>query len=421
MDGSDRTGERMGSRDARPLETKYRRREIVGMGAKAAAAAALMPVLGTEPAFAQARHHHGAANGRLGLVGTDHVGLTVPNIDEAVAWFRDVMGATHPLSFGPISDPKGTLMHDLLDVNRHAVIDRITVLRIGRSANIELFQYRVQHQNRTFAKNSDWSGHHVAFYVTDIDAAVAYMERKGVEKFKGPFPVTGGPAAGQTINYFKTPFGTYLEFISYPHGMAYQKPGVKPLWSPKVNGLDSVVTSVPGLLGIDHIGITVPNVVSAAHWFENVLGFRNPLTFGPISDPTGTLMHDLVDVDRRAVIDQIRMVSGGNGPNVELFQYETPGQSHRFAKNSDYGAHHIAFYVRNIHKAVAYMESKGVHKLLGPFPITSGPAAGQTINYFKTPFGTFVELISYPRGMTYQRTAQIPLWDPRHNHPPHGR
>jgi catechol 2,3-dioxygenase-like lactoylglutathione lyase family enzyme len=247
------------------------------------------------------------------------------------------------------------------------------------------------------------------------------MERRGVEKFLGPFPVTAGPAAGQTINYFKTPFGTYVEFITYPHGMAYQKPGVKPLWSPKVNGLGSVVTRVPGLLGIDHIGITVPNVVSAARWFHEVLGFRNPLTFGPISDPKGTLMHDLVDVDRRAVIDQIRMVSGGRGPNVELFQYQAPDQSHRFAKNSDYGGHHIAFYVRDINKAVAYMESKGVKKLLGPFPITSGPAAGQTINYFKTPFGTFVELISYPHGMAYQRTARIRLWDPRHNRPPHGR
>lgn len=152
------------------------------------------------------------------MIGTDHVGLTVPDIGAAVAWFKDVMGATGPLSFGPISDPNGTLMQDLLDVNRNSVIDQITVLRIGHSANIELFQYSAPDQDRTFAKNSDWSGHHVAFYVTDIAAAVAYMERRGVEKFLGPFAVTSGPAAGQTINYFKTPFGTYIEFITYPHG-----------------------------------------------------------------------------------------------------------------------------------------------------------------------------------------------------------
>ena len=47
--------------------------------------------------------------------------------------------------------------------------------------------------------------------------------------------------------------------------------------------------------------------------------------------------------------------------------------------------------------------------------MTAGPAAGQSINYFKTPFGTFVELISYPNGMAYEQTATVKLWDPRDN------
>jgi hypothetical protein len=63
------------------------------------------------------------------------------------------------------------------------------------------------------------------------------------------------------------------------------------------------------------------------------------------------------------------------------------------------------------------MESKGVEKLLGPLAVTEGPAAGQSINYFRAPFGTFVELISYPDGMVYEATAAVPLWDPRDNHP----
>jgi catechol 2,3-dioxygenase-like lactoylglutathione lyase family enzyme len=132
-------------------------------------------------------------------------------------------------------------------------------------------------------------------------------------------------------------------------------------------------------------------------------------------------MRDLVGVNRHAVIDQIRMVRGGSGPNVELFQYKAPHQDRTFPKNSDFGGHHIAFYVRDIDKAVAFMESKGVEKLKGPFPITSGPASGQTINYFRSPFGTFIELISYPHGMAYQATAPILLWNPRHNHPSRAR
>jgi catechol 2,3-dioxygenase-like lactoylglutathione lyase family enzyme len=309
-------------------------------------------------------------------------------------------------------------MQDLLGVDPRAVIDQITVLRIGHSANIELFQYEAPGQRQTHPRNSDWSGHHIAFYVTDIDRAVAYMVSKGVQKFLGPFALTDGPAAGQSINYFKTPFGTYIELISYPKGMAYERVhGVKPLWSPKQNGFRSEVTTVPGLLGIDHVGITVPDVSAAAGWFEDVLGGINPLTFGPFSDPTGDFMTQLVDTDPRAVVDQIRMVRAGDGPGVELFQYEAPDQDHTFRNNSDWGGHHIAFYVRHVDKAVEFLQAKGAQKRFGPFAVTDGPAAGQTINYFSTPFGTDIELISYPHGMAYEKTAPIRLWDPRDNHP----
>jgi hypothetical protein len=117
-----------------------------------------------------------------------------------------------------------------------------------------------------------------------------------------------------------------------------------------------------------------------------------------------------VDVDPRAVVDQIRMVRAGNGPGVELFEYEAPDQDHTFRKNSDWGGHHVAFYVRNIDKALEYLQEKGAQMRFGPFAVTAGPAAGQTINYSRTPFGTDIELISYPHGMAYQATAPIPLW-----------
>src|SRR5262249_62371081 len=43
------------------------------------------------------------APGRLGLVGTDHVGLTVPAIREGAAWVPHVRGAVGPVAFGPLS------------------------------------------------------------------------------------------------------------------------------------------------------------------------------------------------------------------------------------------------------------------------------------------------------------------------------
>jgi catechol 2,3-dioxygenase-like lactoylglutathione lyase family enzyme len=389
---------------------------LAGLALAAAAVLAAFAVTSASAA-GPAASAPGNANGQLGLVGMDHVGITVPDVDQAVAWFEDVMGCVAPLTFGPFSDPTGTFMHDLLDVDPRAVIQQITMVRCGRSANIELFHYTAPDQRTTFPRNSDWAGHHIAFYVTDIDAAAAYMVSKGVQKFLGPLPVTDGPAAGQSINYFRTPFGTYIELISYPDGMAYESDPSRPLWSPKRNGLDAVVTRVPGLLGMDHVGITVPDVPSAVAWFERALGCTSPLAFGPFADPEGTFIEDLLDVHPRAVVERIQHVRCGDGPSVELFQYTSPDQDRTFRKNSDFGGKHIAFYVRHIDKAVARLEALGAEKLLGPLPVTDGPAAGQSINYFRTPFGTYIELISYPQGEAYAATAHVPLWDPRDNRP----
>jgi catechol 2,3-dioxygenase-like lactoylglutathione lyase family enzyme len=386
--------------------TPIPRRAFLARGAAVAGAVVAAPLLGAERAF--------AGKGELGLVGIDHVGITVPDLNQAVEWFEDILGAVAPLTFGPFA---GSFLEGALDVVPGTQIDEITVLRVGHSAGIELFAYESPGQRQDMPKNSDWTGHHVAFYVTDIADAVGYMDSRGVQRMFGPFTLTAGPAAGQSINYFKTPWGGYVEFISYPDGMAYQVPSVKPLWSPKQNGLKAEVTKVPGLLGIDHIGITVPDIAIAAQWLERNLGFANPLTFGPFSDPVGDFMTQLVDVDPRAVVSQIRMLRGGNGPGIELFDYSSPDQDRSSRRNSDWGGHHIALYVRHLDKGVDFLQSEVGSKLDGPLTLTDGPAAGQSINYFRTPFGTNVELISYPHGMAYEQDAAIPLWDPRDNHP----
>ena len=388
--------------------SRLRRRTFLAKGALAAGTIAAAPLFAAEGALGA------VAKGELGLVGIDHVGLTVPDLAQAVAWFEDILGAQAPLTFGPF---EGSFLEGALDVVPGTKIDAITMLRVGRSANIELFQYESPGQRHDLPKNSDWSGNHIAFYVTDMAAAVAYMDSRRVERLFGPFTLTGGPAAGQTINYFKTPWGSYIEFISYPQGMAYDVSSVQPLWTPKRNGLDSVVSKVPGLLGVDHLGMTVPDVGIAARWLEQNLGFANPLTFGPFADPTGDFMTALVDVHPRAVVEEIRMLRGGNGPSIELFQYTSPDQDRSFRRNSDWGGHHVGLYVQRIDKGVETLQSRAGTKLDGPLTQTDGPAAGQSINYFRTPFGANVELISYPHGMAYEATASVPLWSPRDNHP----
>jgi hypothetical protein len=65
-----------------------------------------------------------------------------------------------------------------------------------------------------------------------------------------------------------------------------------------------------------------------------------------------------VDVDPRALVQQIRMLRGGNGPNIELFQCTSPDQDQTRRRNSDWGGHHVAYYVRHVDKGVDYLQTK---------------------------------------------------------------
>ncbi len=174
-----------------------------------------------------------APRGIPGLRGQDHVGITVPDLDAAIDFFVDVIGCELAARFGPFRDDTGSFMADTLNVHPRAVVEEIALLRCGFGSNIELFQYSAPDQRVAIPKNSDIGGHHLAFHVDDIDSAVAYLKGRGVTLLAGPLPVTEGPAAGQTINYFLAPWGLQLELISYPRGMAYEAAGGTVLWSPK--------------------------------------------------------------------------------------------------------------------------------------------------------------------------------------------
>lgn len=168
-----------------------------------------------------------------GMRGHDHTGITVPDMDQAVTFFTDILGCQKAMSFGPFADDKGTFMTDLLGVDSKAVIEQITMMRCGFGSNIELFKYKSPDQRTLDQKNSDIGAFHIAFYVDDIKAAKAFLDEKGVATRLGPLPVDQGPAAGQAILYFQSPWGLQLEAITYPNGMAYEKDGGPVLWTPK--------------------------------------------------------------------------------------------------------------------------------------------------------------------------------------------
>lgn len=170
------------------------------------------------------------SNGLPGLRGTDHIGFTVPDLEEAVAFFVDVIGCEAFYELGPFEG--GDWLSRQLDVHPQTRMKKLKFLRCKNGTNFELFEYEAPDQNTEQPRNSDIGGHHLAFYVDDFDAALAHLKAHGVEIMGEPVVRTAGPSGGQTWIYFKTPWGMQLELVSYPNGKAYEADYETKLWHP---------------------------------------------------------------------------------------------------------------------------------------------------------------------------------------------
>ncbi len=162
-----------------------------------------------------------------GLRSADHVGMTVPDLAQAEAFFGRVLGCKTVARNGPLrADDDWLARH--VGVDARAEIRAMAMLRCGNGANLELFEWSAPDQDRRQPRNSDHAGHHVSFYVDDIQAAADWLRNNGVDTYDGPFTTKDGDYAGQWVLYFRTPWGAHLELVSYPNGMGYQRRGAKP-------------------------------------------------------------------------------------------------------------------------------------------------------------------------------------------------
>ncbi|MDB5743554.1 MAG: glyoxalase/bleomycin resistance/dioxygenase family protein [Polaromonas sp.] len=158
---------------------------------------------------------------RKTIGGLDHIGLTVPDIELATAFFNDVLGCTTLFDVGPF-EANDNWMTDYLAVDARAKLPKVRMLKTASGGMLELFQYQTKDQVTIPPRNSDVGGHHVCFYVEDMEAALAHLRAHGVKLLAGPVHMTEGPSAGLSWIYFMAPWGMQLELASYPHGMAYQ-------------------------------------------------------------------------------------------------------------------------------------------------------------------------------------------------------
>ncbi|WP_246034085.1 VOC family protein [Thalassotalea mangrovi] len=171
--------------------------------------------------------------GLPGLRGAEHIGFTVPDLEQATHFFVDIIGCEQFYDIGPISDPNGDWMQQQLNVPNSTVIKKLRFFRCKNGSNFEVFEYQADDQNVQVPRNCDVGGHHIAFYVDDFDKALAHLQQHDITILGSPVIRDSGPSAGQTWVYFLSPWGMQFELVSYPDGKGYETTCTDRLWHPR--------------------------------------------------------------------------------------------------------------------------------------------------------------------------------------------
>lgn len=152
-----------------------------------------------------------------GLIRVDHCGVTVPNLDEAVAFYVNVLGGEELYRMGPFDAREIPSMPDGRDwteahVNVADALLRFAAVQLSDEFVLELFEYARPSGAASPPRNSDAGGHHLGLRVADLDAALAFLRVRGVRTFE-TIEADDGPTAGTRAAYFLDPWDNHLELV----------------------------------------------------------------------------------------------------------------------------------------------------------------------------------------------------------------
>lgn len=164
--------------------------------------------------------------------------------------------------------------------------------------------------------------------------------------------------------------------------------------------------------GIDHIGLTVPDLEAATNFFIKALNgaviYDTYLKSQPARRSAFTQKRLGITNDMAEVA--IRMIGFPNGAQIELFEFTGPDQKPPITP-ADFGWQHVAFYVDDIDLAVKQIESAGGQRNADPIELSGIEAgAGNKFCYCLTPWGSSIELITYPTPQPYLSTSNRRKW-----------
>lgn len=165
--------------------------------------------------------------------GFEHVSMTVPNLDEATRVFVDVLGAEQFYDLEPMIGRHTSEFGAYANVDARATPSRVRLFRT-KYLNLEVVECpEYPGQNRLWPGMLDIGGWHLAFYVDDVDAAVARLGDLDLRVLGGKKPAYKCEAGEHAYTvHCLTPFGFYFELVTYPRGRYWAEEFSGPAWHP---------------------------------------------------------------------------------------------------------------------------------------------------------------------------------------------
>ena len=237
----------------------------------------------------------------LAPVAVELIGMTVSDLDRAIAFYTNV------LRFSLVSrtEVAGSPYEELTGV--FGVRMQVARLRLGQEI-LELTEYLAPRglPIPVDSRSNDRWFQHVAIIVSDMDSAYRVLRRSKVRHLStGPqrLPDSNPNAGGIQAFYFTDPDGHPLEILQFPADKG------DPRWRGPRDSL---------FLGIDHTAIVVRNTETSLRFYRDLIGLR----VAGESWNSGVEQEHLNNVQGARL--RITGLRGSSGPGIEFLEYLSP-------------------------------------------------------------------------------------------------
>lgn len=304
----------------------------------------------------------GAANHILGV---DHVGIGVRDMDRMRSFYRDALGFSRVLAVMPEADHR--VMHELVR-GTASVHSGVLMDHGGDGLSAALFRSTdpVPRPIRNDARYGDIGTAKMSIAVPDVD--VLYEEKRDIVRFfsrpkKAHIP---GPGDYRFV-YGRDPEGNLVEFVSAPdNGVGHR-------------------------MFLRSVGLSVTDLE------RSIIFYRENLGFDTMVIPKHRAFSGLVDEISGSGNTEVESCVLGNSRGkgtVELFEVTRPrGRSIPFGVQwGDFGYLQVCLHGIDREAIAAQMEAHGVEVLL-PFRPVDDPEYPASFMYLRDPDGIPIEIL----------------------------